>query len=608
MNSLQDLNNFGATAIDVADSRPAGVVFDRLFPSVPEEQILTITSTSVAVGPGIEIEEIINYELANVRYQIKIFSGSGNPLPASSLDWPPFIANVTLTQVGNVYTISGLTSDQDWREVRNFIWDLPNDYLDYPLWYLEASIIYYDDLLDQELTKSWVVYDPRFYYVAQLEAESNMIANAKTRYSATINMSATFTQREFFIELDSKSTMNVVGDKFKGVGSNTLTTTANLNVTSYIFDKAQAIISASSSLSCVARRSIRPILTFNSVFTVPNINAIDYRVNYNFTSTRTYRSNSKNALFTSLIPYLGDPRPNEIYTVNFTTPNGYFGTNSNLYAFANPFTYTGTVSQINSLISELQYYPNKDFISNTSFTFTQIKNGVTVSTRTASINHTTLGGFATRLYNFNTPTTSIWTAQADEYLYCRMDYLIVGGGGGAANTQNGGGGGGGQVRFFSNQSINLSPYPYTVGAGGGFFSNGGDSVFNSLTAFRGLGATGRDGAFSGSGFAGGTGTAGAGGGGGGDTAVGKNPRIFTGASFGGYGGAGTSSNITGTNIAYGRGGEGAYSMGQQAPSRVLNLQPGSGGFGRHTSGDFPDSNKPATTGISGAVIIKIYRP
>jgi surface protein len=264
MNSLQDLNNFGATAIDVADSRPAGVVFDRLFPSVPEDQILTITSTSVAVGPGIEIEEIINYDLADVRYQIEIFSGSGNPLPASSLDWTTLPSGVTVSQVGDVYTISGLTSDQDWREVRNFIWDLPNDYLDYPLWYLEASIIYYDQELDQELTKSWVVYDPRFYYFAQLEAESNIIANAKIRYSATINMSAVFTQREFFIEMSGKFSMVTVANEFEGVGPITLSSSSAITATAYDFDKASANITCSSSLTATSYNFVKGVSKTNS--------------------------------------------------------------------------------------------------------------------------------------------------------------------------------------------------------------------------------------------------------------------------------------------------------------------------------------------------------
>jgi hypothetical protein len=67
-----------------------------------------------------------------------------------------------------------------------------------------------------------------------------------------------------------------------------------------------------------------------------------------------------------------------------------------------------------------------------------------------------------------------------------VQVLVVGGGGGAAAPSWRGGGGGGGVIF--NRSFPVTsgtPYPVTVGAGGGDAS-GQNSVFSSLTATGGV--------------------------------------------------------------------------------------------------------------------------
>ena len=77
-------------------------------------------------------------------------------------------------------------------------------------------------------------------------------------------------------------------------------------------------------------------------------------------------------------------------------------------------------------------------------------------------------------------------------------YLVVGGGAGGGNTSGGGGGAGGFRTSTDNSfPINASTgYPITVGAGGALGerflkgSNGGDSVFSSITSTGGGGGGG----------------------------------------------------------------------------------------------------------------------
>lgn len=201
------------------------------------------------------------------------------------------------------------------------------------------------------------------------------------------------------------------------------------------------------------------------------------------------------------------------------------------------------------------------------------------------------------------------------------NYLVVAGGGGGGQNSAGGGGAGGMLT--GSTAVSAGSYPVTVGAGGagktgvnGRGANGGDSVFNGITATGGGGGGGAVSPYTGqetpnnggsggggetssvSGVSGGTGTAGqgnnggssntigaggSGGGGGGAGAVGSNAS----GSSGGAGGAGSSSSISGSSVTYAGGGGGE-------PGGAG----GSGGGGAGGSGT-AGSNGTANTGGGG---------
>lgn len=171
-----------------------------------------------------------------------------------------------------------------------------------------------------------------------------------------------------------------------------------------------------------------------------------------------------------------------------------------------------------------------------------------------------------------------------------LDYLIVGGGGSPSDTTPSGGGGGGGVLSAKGFPIQASQYSITVGAATQ------NSVFGSLTAYRGgssisdtncgsgCGGTGNRARNGGAGTAG-QGTSGgkgvdwdsnrtSGGGGGGAGAAGSNSSV----TVGGYGGDGVQNLITGVAAYYGAGGGGGYVNGNS----VAALDPswyGLGGLG-----------------------------
>ena len=269
-----------------------------------------------------------------------------------------------------------------------------------------------------------------------------------------------------------------------------------------------------------------------------------------------------------------------------------------------------------------------------TFTFDPSTNSAHAGTFKARLSASDGVGIATRFVNFNLAFT------------VEVEYLVIGGGGGGAGgSAAGGGGGAGGYLTATNYSLNPGQaYSITVGAGGAGntspdnndASDGGNSVFGTITAIGGgggagtgpasasyagdgrTGGSGGGGRYGGSGGAGTSGQGNAGGastnggsrgsgGGGGAGAAGTDGG--TGATDAGSGGAGLASSITGTSITRAGGGGGATwnsntytnggaggggNGGSSASAGAANTGGGGGGNGSSANGQ---------AGGSGVVII-----
>ena len=195
----------------------------------------------------------------------------------------------------------------------------------------------------------------------------------------------------------------------------------------------------------------------------------------------------------------------------------------------------------------------------------------------------------------------------------KVDYLVIAGGAGGGNTIGGGGGAGGYLTA-TNFTVTSSAFTVTVGGGGDggnlsgtdTGSNGGDSVFSSITSVGGGGGAGFGNApnVGGSGGgganntpAGAAGTAGQGnaGGGNGNTNAGGGGggSGSTGGAAPGNGGSGTASSITGSAVTRaGGGGGGTRNSSSQTP--------GSGGSGGGTAGTSVDTTAAHATVNTGS--------
>ena len=227
------------------------------------------------------------------------------------------------------------------------------------------------------------------------------------------------------------------------------------------------------------------------------------------------------------------------------------------------------------------------------------------------------------------------TATALEPDVILLDYLVVAGGGGGGKNKSGGGGAGGYRNSYNNETSGgnsssesslilqvATNYAVTVGAGGSGSNtndvkgtNGGNSVFSTITSNGGGGGgtylnnqTGSDGG-SGGGAAGGDGIGsggqpvggsatsspvqgfdggdgyivgggGSGGGGGGASAVGQDGYSGGTIGKGGNGGDGLASLITGTSVLRAGGGGGSS---HQNVSHIASGGAGGGGNGHYNS-------------------------
>ena len=415
MNSFNDLNNYAATEITVADLRLAKVVFDR---TLPTPQPITISSiTYTQIPNGIEIEEIINYEIANCEITFSIQSEAATALTGATLSWNAVPSGITQTTSGQTYTFTGFTKVSQWDIIKNPTWNLPANYATKKPFFVKVEISYFDQALNDTKIENYVVYDPIYYYDARLESNFTInVVNRKVRlitaalaYQATLRCSND-------VDLFSTFTLSAEAQdvKFAAMSS-----------------------SMSSTLSCTAT----PILA------VTNIDA-----------SRTYVANKENQPFLTNTPQITDTR-NGTFTVVLTCTNAEFGLTTS--ASSASLTLTGTKASINSQIANIYFYPNWNVLTNFSITWTQKYIGTTYATRTIVLNYGSNNTDIKR-YTYLTAGSYSFVPSYIEKKYYQLSKNLVAGGGDANSFQ---GGNAGQL-FQHTDTTPLSSYSFTVGAKG----------------------------------------------------------------------------------------------------------------------------------------------
>jgi hypothetical protein len=351
MNSLQELNNFGSESLDYVDARPSGVIFDRQFPLTPVDQQLTINSTLLIPEPGINIAEIINYQTADVRYRVTIFPGIANPIIGSSVSWNNIPSGCTLTQVGDQYTISGIRSIADWEAIKYFNWALPANYASFPLWYLTVDIIYFDSELNEERTAEWLVYDDRFFYVAQLNATSSITAVVGVNSPANANLTASssITAQMFnFIRFTANLTANA-----------TINADAKLNNTE-LFARSTLTSVIGVNSPATATLSARGTFFGRTQISVTNLGI-----------SRSYTENRGTRIFETSTPVVSGDSDTEIINVTLTSNVGDFGYLNDADEIKSTLQLSGTANAVNHALANVTFYPVKNSTQSGTITWQQ---------------------------------------------------------------------------------------------------------------------------------------------------------------------------------------------------------------------------------------------
>lgn len=415
MQSLTELNGRSATLLSVIDRRLATVNFDRL---VANNQSITISSTNYAQLPvGIEIEEIINYEIANCQVTFTIKSPSGNPLTGSTLSWAAIPNGITLSQVGQAYTLSGFSKISQWNQIKRPSWTLPANYTSKTPFYVKVEISYFDQGANFTKIKTYNVYDPRYYYDVKLDSAFSYAATAIKNRPFTASMSAISTMRvRYDVELLSVFSLEAAALDVKfGVAN----------------------WSAVSSLN-------------STVEVLPPVS--------NTSTLRLYVANKENQIFSSNTPQILDSRSGT-YTVVLTCTGAQFGLTT--ASSSASLTLTGSKETINSQIAAIYFYPDWNQLGNLSVTWTQKYNGTTYAVRTIPVNYGSNNTDVKRV-NFTTVGTHTYNPTYIEKKYCRLVRAMIGGGGSADSLSGGNSG-----TFTVNaDDTPLNNYTFTVGAAG----------------------------------------------------------------------------------------------------------------------------------------------
>jgi surface protein len=249
MQSLRDLNSYSRTIIEVTDTRPSGVVLDRLTEIIQDQKVTA--STSIAIKVGVEIVEIVNYTQANVRYKLTINRPSPS-LPSTSLSWATIPGGLTLTTAGYVYTISGIKTPAEWDIIKSPTWIVPSGYSSYPVWFVTAELIWYDSSLGRDVSVSWNIYDERYYYLATFKLVSTLTAVSTEiqRASASLTSTTTLTLLPE-IYMISNATLSCSPDKQKGLYATLTAFASQVTVATTDFLTLQYTVTANESITIV---------------------------------------------------------------------------------------------------------------------------------------------------------------------------------------------------------------------------------------------------------------------------------------------------------------------------------------------------------------------
>lgn len=178
MNSLSDLNSWANQSISVTDNRPANVIWD-IYPDFPFANVeldlandgvegANPVNTEITTSTPDDIIEIVNWSTANLTVVWDIECG----VPCNMEFGTPTNVNVDYSGTAqDIYTLTGFQSVNDWNEVNTPIFVIQDTYTTLDIFYIKVTASWWNEDANTQITKSWYVYDPLYFYSALLISE-----------------------------------------------------------------------------------------------------------------------------------------------------------------------------------------------------------------------------------------------------------------------------------------------------------------------------------------------------------------------------------------------------------------------------------------------------
>lgn len=267
MHSLADLNYVSSQLISVNDSRTATVIFDKDKPFVLSDvnfESNVAGDLSVNIIPPVNILEIANYSVANTQFVIKDVKRTVNSFTSSVTipTLPAYMSSASSTTTSGAYTIttytiSGFRSKSDWDVAKNLVWNLASGREANAIWYLDLSIRYYEEALNQVLSVDWSEYDKDHYYQVEMLASSSLSSSGDKRnvinVSAINSIATSYVSLEmypslFIFPIESMFSDTIIIDDYDFISATLSTDTTiygDLSVNVYVISTIDSIIDLS---------------------------------------------------------------------------------------------------------------------------------------------------------------------------------------------------------------------------------------------------------------------------------------------------------------------------------------------------------------------------
>jgi len=286
MKSLTELNGASVEQITFTDERDPGPLFDRPFANDVEQALSFVFEYNIE--PTINIIDVIRPEDTSISYIVDVSS-----VPGTQVTWASIPSGCTLTQNGDVYTISGINTVAQWETVKTPTINVDTDFQGFFFYNVTIKWI----SLFGEKTKSWQVgyFIPVsvFNFVSNINTVGNAFYDiAKITLETSAVMTTSIVQAPLFVT----SNFTTIPEVVFAIISDPLPITYGTNIPFVLINASNIIApnqdnmtltitpSTSSAIDSISEVTV-PVVESSLNYTDPTSESFSWGINNSFAAT-----------------------------------------------------------------------------------------------------------------------------------------------------------------------------------------------------------------------------------------------------------------------------------------------------------------------------------